>query len=408
MDVQARVLPEGEERIRRSEVNNVQDEPHTGEAAEAALPREVSGPTAPASGGRLVSLDAFRGFTILGMLLVNNIALDAGTPRHLTHAPWNGGVHFADLVFPWFLLIVGVALPYAAASFRKKGLPLRSYLGKVLGRVVTLFLLGCLLTSSIARQPIFGLDVLQLIALAYGAGALLYELPLKVRLPAAAALLIAHWAIIRFLPMPGIGAGTFTEGQNAIAYLNDAYLRDLGLKGLISVIPTTALVLIGTGIGDLLRSERWQPWHKLAWLVVIGGALSVAGWLWNLDLPFNKPVWTGSYILLAAGLGALMLGAFYGLIDLARARALAFPLVVFGSNAIIAYVAPILVKIHMLQEWIWAAPDGNPQTVQQALLQMCIAQFGRNLGGWAYTAGYIFVWWLVLLVLYRKRLFLRV
>jgi predicted acyltransferase len=409
MEMQARVQPRGEETPRGTRVDSRPREGTPAEAPEVppAAPDERAAAPAPAT-GRLLSLDAFRGLTILGMLLVNNIALDTGTPRHLTHAPWNGGVYFADLVFPWFLFIVGVALPYAAASFRRKGLPLRAYLGKVLGRTATLFLLGCLLTSSIAHRPIFGLDVLQLIGLAYGAGALLYELPLRFRLPAAAALLIGHWAVIRFLPVPGVGAGAFTESQNAIFYLNDAYLRDWGMKGLVSVVPTTALVLIGTAVGDLLRSERWPALRKLGGLLVIGAALSLAGWLWSLDLPFNKAVWTASYILLTAGLGCLVLGAFYGLVDLARARPLALPLVVFGSNAIVAYVAPILVKIHMLQEWIWARPGGEPQTVQQALLQACVDQFGRRNGGWAYTAGYILVWWLVLLVLYRKRLFLRV
>jgi len=358
--------------------------------------------------GRLVSLDAFRGLTILGMLLVNNVALDVRTPPHLVHAPWNEGVHFADLVFPWFLLIVGVALPYAAASFHRKRLPLRVYVAKVLGRTVTLYLLGCLLTSSIARQPLFGLDVLQLIALAYCAGALLYELPQKVRIGTAAVLLIGHWAVIRFLPLPGIGAGRFTEEQNAVAYLNATFLQSWGAKGLLSVLPTTALVLIGTAIGDLLRSERWGTSRKLGGMVGAGLAIAAGGWLWSLDLPFNKPVWTASYILLAAGLGTLTLAAFYGMIDGLGWRRLAFPLVVFGSNAIVAYVAPILVKIHVLQEWTWPTADGTPRTLQQGLLEACTDQFGRGQGGWVYTAGYILFWWLVLLLLYRRKLFLRV
>lgn len=407
MEMQARVPHRAEESPSQARVEPEQEE-RQAPASPAAAESSADPVSATPAAGRLVSLDAFRGLTIVGMLLVNNIALDARTPRHLTHAPWNGGVHFADLVFPWFLFIVGVALPYATASFRKKGLPFRAYLGKVLGRVVTLYLFGCLITSSIARQPVFGLDVLQLIGLAYGVGALLYELPARLRLPTAAALLLGHWAIIRFLPIPGLGAGTFSEGQNAIAYLNDTYLRDWGLKGLVSVVPTTALVLIGTAVGDLLRSERLRPGRKLGTLCVAGVVLTGVGWLWSLDLPFNKPVWTASYILYSAGFGSLVLGAFYGLIDLARARALAFPLVVFGSNAIVAYVAPILVKLHLLQEWSWPTPDGNPQTLQQALLQACVEQFGRRNGGWAYTAGYIFVWWLILLILYRKRLFLRV
>ena len=394
MDQQARKRPE------RSEGPELRVVEGTGESAPVPAP-------APGS-GRLVSLDAFRGLTIVGMLLVNNTALDSGTPRHLTHAAWNAGVHFADLVFPWFLFIVGVALPYAAASFRKKGLPRRAYVGKVLGRCLTLFLLGCLLTSSIARQPVLGLDVLQLIGLAYCAGALLYELPPLPRLGVAAALLIGHWAAIRFLPVPGMDPGTFTQEANAIAFLNSNYLQEWGLKGLVSVIPTTALVLIGSGIGDLLRREALTPVKRLAALAGAGLVLASVGWLWSLDLPFNKPVWTASYILFSAGLGALALAIFYGVLDVAGWRRSAFPLVVFGSNAIVAYVAPILVKIHVLQEWTLPTLEGSRQTLQEALLQAAVEQFGRNTGGWAYTAGYIVTWWLVLLVLYRKQWFLRV
>src|SRR5437773_1550708 len=139
---------------------------------------------------------------ILGMLLVNNIALDTATPRPLTHAPWNGGLYFADLVFPWFLLIVGVAIPFSAASARAKGVPSWRYDLKILTRVVTLFLLGCLIDSSTYRYPTFDLGVLQLIGLSYLMAALLYDLPLFRRLLVAAALLTTHWAAIRFLPIP--------------------------------------------------------------------------------------------------------------------------------------------------------------------------------------------------------------
>lgn len=136
------------------------------------------------------------------------------------------------------------------------------------------------------------------------------------------------------------------------------------------------------------------------------------GGLWSLALPFNKPVWTGSYIVFTAGCGALALAALFLLIDVAGWRRPAFPLVVFGSNAIVAYVAPILVKIHVLQEWLWPpsgpGPSSAPSSLQQAIQQALVADFGRVRGGWLYTLGYIGVWWLILFVLYRKRIFLRV
>jgi len=103
---------------------------------------EAEGESPPPAGARMVSLDAFRGLTVLGMLLVNNIALDTMTPTQLTHAGWKQGAHFADLVFPWFLLIVGVAIPFAAASRRERGLSPWRYDLKILSRAATLVALG--------------------------------------------------------------------------------------------------------------------------------------------------------------------------------------------------------------------------------------------------------------------------
>lgn len=384
-------------------------EPEPKAETPTAAPEPSSAPAraAPAS-GRLWSLDAFRGLTILGMLLVNNMALNRATPRQLTHAPWNGGVYVADLVFPWFLLIVGLSMPFAYAAALRKGETGWQRVGKVLGRTLTLFLLGCLLDSSIARRPVLGLDVLQLIGLAYCAASLLMALPLWPRMVAAAVLLLGHWAVIRFLPVGHFAPGQFEASANVIAYLNEHYLAPLGLKGLVSVVPTTALVLIGTGLADLIRARKTAPARTAALLAALGVGLAGLGWLWNLDLPFNKPVWTGSYILFTAGLGALVFAGFYLVLDAWGRRGWAFPLVVFGSNAIFAYVVPVLVKVHILNEWTVPAAAGGTRTVQSALIQAAVRQFGPIWGGWFYTASYIFAWWIVLLVLYRKKLFLRV
>jgi predicted acyltransferase len=385
--------------------------PSLGQARQAATATEAvqSGEKeSGVPGARLLSLDAFRGLTILGMLLVNNIALDAETPAHLTHANWSGRVHFADMVFPWFLFIVGVAVPYAAASHRKKGLPPWHYGLRVLGRAATLFLLGCFLDSTIAHRPVLGLGVLQLIGLTYLMAAMLVSLPIPARAALAAGLLLAHWSLIRFAPVPGVGAGQFTEEANVIRYLNETYLAPLNLKGLLSVIPATALALIGTMVGDLLRRGGAPARWKVAVLIAGGVILVLLGLAWSLHLPMNKPLWTASYILYTAGWGAAALGSLYGLIDVAGLRAWALPLIVPGTNAIVAYVAPILVKVNVLQAWTWTMPDGSHLPLQQALQHGCYVYAGRVAGGWLYTLAYISLWWLILFVLYRKRIFLRV
>ncbi len=379
-------------------------------ASEEQAAPERARPERP-PGARLVSLDAFRGLTIAGMLLVNNIALDERTPAQLTHAPWNGGVRFADLIFPWFLLIVGVALPFSAAGARRKGAGGWRYASRVLGRVFALVFLGCLIDSSLLKRPLFDLNVLQLIGLAYGVGALLYGLPVWLRLPVALGLLAAHAAVIQHLPVPGLGRGVFREDANAIWYLNRAYLHRWHLTGLVSVVPTAALALLGTVIGDALRRERWKPVEKIVVLLVFSGLLTISGWAWHFSLPYNKPVWTASYILWTAGLGGFILTLLYALVDAGGRKWTqwpAFPLIVYGSNAIAAYVGPILIKVFILRVWTWPTPGGARETLEQALLHTATAHYGPYRGGWVYTLGYLFVVWLALLELRRRKLFLRV
>jgi len=374
----------------------------------AEPPAPVEDAHAPAPAPRLSALDAFRGLTILGMLLVNNVALDSATPATLTHAAWNQGVHFADMVFPWFLLIVGVALPFSFASHHRRGAPRWEYDRRVILRALTLILLGCLIDSSLEHRLVFGLGVLQLIGCAYLVATAAYELPLPRRLMVVAGMLLGHWAMLRFIPVPGAPAGLLTETDNFISHVNATYLAPVALRGLFSVIPTAALVLIGTMIGDLLRRPGLSAMAKAGRLFLAGAGLIGAGWLWSRDLPFSKALWTASYVLYTGGWGLLVLGTLYVLMDVWRQKAWAFPFVVFGSNAIVAYVAPILCKVHILQEWRWTMPDGSHLPLQQAFLHWCYGQAGHVGGGWLYTGIYIAVWWVVLLALYRKRLFLRV
>jgi len=356
---------------------------------------------------RLVSLDAFRGLAILGMLLVNEKVFGPATPVQLRHASWNQNPHFADMVFPWFLLIVGVAIPYAAASRRARATSRGGYYLGILRRTVILVLLGMLINSSYAHRPVFNMGVLQLIGLAYFVAALVYDLPTAARLLVVAVFLISHWAAIRFVPVPGVGAGVFTEEQNLIKYLHEAYLGHR-LAGIIGVVPTSALVLIGTAIGDILRREPAPPMRKVGALLGAGLGLVALGWLWNFDLRFNKPYWTASFVVFAAGWGSLVLGVFYLLIDVKRRRAWAFPLVVAGINAIFIYVVPILVKLHTLREWSWPAPGASAVTLEHGLQNLLFLHLGRVPGGVLYTFCYIFFWWLVVLWMYRRKVFLRV
>jgi predicted acyltransferase len=338
------------------------------------------------------------------MLLVNNVALDSATPAQLQHAAWGAGVHLADFVYPWFLFCVGVAIPYAMASLRRKGVPAWRVDLKILSRAALLVLFGLLIDSSIQHRPVFTLGVLQTIGLAYLIAALLYELPFTRRLLIAGIMLAGYGAALTYIHVPG----GFDATHNVVYALNYHYLNGVNLWGLPSVVPTSVLVLLGAAFGDLLRWERLAPWGKLAMLMGAGAVLMGLGYLWSLHLLLNKGLWTPSYILLTAGSGAVLLGFLYLAIDLPRWPWLAYPLLVFGANAILAYIAPILTKLWVLQVWTARAADGTRLSLDQWYLHQVKTAHGPIIGGWIYTIGWIVLWWLVLLVLYRKKIFLRV
>lgn len=358
----------------------------------------------PSSKRRLLSLDALRGLTILLMLLVNNVALDSKTPKQLMHAPWNGGVHLADLVFPWFLFCMGLAVPFSMDGMAAKGMGTATRMGRVLFRAAALFALGCLIDSVQAGSFVIGLDVLQLLGLAYLFAALFYPLHWQARLIVVAALLAGYGLALTLIPYPPAGKPMFEEGRNLVAHVNTSYLARFKLSGLLSVIPTTALVLLAASLTRALRAKAERQSTQLWLLLVSGVVLSIAGIAWNEALPYNKTVWTPSYILLSAGLGCLLLAALYWLLDVRQWNWLAYPFLVFGSNALLAYVGPVLVKLVILQEV--RMPSGL--TLQKAWLATLVERLGQVPGGWAYTVSYIAVVWLVLAMLYHRRWFLRV
>ncbi len=360
----------------------------------------------------MLSLDAFRGFVVASMLLVNNMIWNADTPRQLMHAPWARGVTFTDMILPWFVFTMGVAIPLSGAGLGpSQHQDPRRHLLRVFRRAAVLVALGILLASLENHQVIVGMDVLQLLGLAYLVGTLLSWMPTWTRLATAGVLFAGHWALLALVPVPGFGAGVFEEQHNIISYLDDTYLARFHLThpaGVILVAPASALVLIGTAAGDLLRAPSVREGAKLGVFVLAGSALTLGGILWGRHLPLSKFLWTPSYALLAGGLGLLLLGISYFLVDIARLRALGLLFAVFGSNAILAYIAPIVFHIQVLEAWRWRLPSGQTITLQSMLIEYLTRTLGGIAAIWVYTGTTIVVWWLGLLYLYRKRIIVRV
>src|SRR5579859_4913041 len=169
---------------------------------------------------RLVSLDAFRGAVIAGMLVVNNVPWTTATPRQLMHAPWGQGVTFTDMILPWFVLAMGVVVPQSHAAHGAVWLRI----WRIVRRAALLVALGVMIDSLEAHQLALNIDVLQLIGLSYLVAASLGALPMAARLAAAAALLGGHTFLLERVAAPGQAAGVLGEGHNIVQYLNDTYL----------------------------------------------------------------------------------------------------------------------------------------------------------------------------------------
>lgn len=386
--------------------------------AAATLAAEVSGPPPPLT-GRLVSLDVFRGITIAAMLLVNNPGTWSAIYPPLRHAEWHGWTP-TDLIFPFFLYIVGVAMVFSFAKQRRDGAREAAMFRKVARRAAVLVLLGLLLHSF----PWIGYDygslripgVLQRIGVAYLlAGAVVLWLGPKGRAAVCAGLLLGYWAVMSWVPVPGIGAGVLEPGQDPGAFLDRAIFgtdhlwaqaRTWDPEGLLSTMPAVATVLLGVFNGEWLRSAR-SPGRTTAGMLAAGALAVAAGLMWGAVFPINKPLWTSSYVVFTAGAAALALAACYWVVDVKERRRWAFPFVLFGVNAIAAFwlssaMARVLNMIRV------PAADGDlalKTWIYRHGFESWLAPVNASL---AFALCFVGVWTLIMGAFYRRRIFLKV
>ena len=300
--------------------------------------------------GRLYSLDLFRGITIAAMIVVNNQS-SASAYWPLQHAAWNGATP-TDLIFPFFLFIVGVSLVFSLESRLARGESRRSLVLHTIRRSVALFVIGLALNALVwlhtgtMRIP----GVLQRIAVVYCATMLIaMYAKLPGRIAWAIGLLVGYWILLRYLPVPGYGfpgrdIPLLDPDANLAAYLDRKLLlghlwegtRDP--EGILSTLPAIATALCGVLTGDWLRSER-RSLQKVRGLFTLGAGLVALGELWGLWFPINKKLWTSSYVLFTAGCALICFALCYWLTDIKRFRGpWTSPFIVFGSNAIASYV----------------------------------------------------------------------
>jgi predicted acyltransferase len=295
---------------------------------------------------RLISLDAFRGATIVAMILVNSPGSHTYVYSLLQHAEWNGWT-FADIIFPFFLFIVGVSMTFSLARRKEEADKYPQLLRQVLKRTIVLFGLGLFLNSfptfDLATLRIPG--VLQRIAVCYFFASLVLLLAgVKAQAYWTAGLLLAYWLMMQFVPVPGIGAGVYLPGSNFAAYIDSLLLSGhmwtrtgtWDPEGILSTVPAVASTLFGVLTGHWLRSAASMR-KKTMGMLAAGMLLVLVGEVLNVWLPINKNLWTSSFAIFMAGLAVICLAAFYWLIDVQGYQRWAKPFVVSGMNAIAAY-----------------------------------------------------------------------
>jgi predicted acyltransferase len=362
---------------------------------------------------RLISVDAFRGLTIAAMILVNNPGSWSFVYPPLRHAEWHGWTP-TDLIFPFFLFIVGISIALSFSKRIEEGRPPGSLYGKIFQRSAAIFALGLFLhlfpRFRFATMRIPG--VLQRIAVCFLIGALIYlNTRPKSRTVLSLAILLGSWALMTLVPVPGYGAGVLDPKGNLCGFLDvkllagHIYKPDFDPEGILSTLPAVATVLLGSLAGDWLRGARTNV-SKLYGMLAAGAVLTAAGLALHPFYPINKQLWTSTFVIFTAGMALLVFGACYFLIEIRRARAWAAPFLVFGTNAIAVFAgSTLMVKILMM---ITFSDGGKILNPIGYLYQHVLSPFaGPYLGSLIYPLALILLWLLIILPLYKRRIFIR-
>jgi predicted acyltransferase len=384
---------------------------------------------------RLLSLDVLRGLTIAFMIMVNNSGPGGWAQMH--HAAWNG-LTATDLVFPTFLFLVGVSIVFSTEARLRRGDSRAKLAGHAVRRAAILFALGVFTNGfphfHLQHLRIYG--VLQRIAVCYLVVALLYLWDRRVwtKVLLLVCLLVGYWALVRLVPVPGAGVPGrdipfLDKNQNIVAWLdrqlmpghlyeestddnpgNPHNTRDP--EGLLSDIPAIGTALLGLLTGLWLR--MWLP-TSFKTLGLVGGAASLLamGYLWALWFPLNKKMWTSSYVLVAAGFSLLALALLYWAIEQRGggqrgwSKALAWPWLVFGSNAIVAYV--ISEELYVLLKQIHFTDGGKASDPLRYVFQHVFMNISDP--GWrsfVYVVVYTAVCFLPVWLLYSRKIFVKI
>lgn len=363
-------------------------------------------------GQRLYSLDALRGFDMFWIMgadaLFHNLAKATGSPfwqvmaTQMDHPEWNG-FYFYDLIFPLFLFLAGVATPYSVGKKLENGESRQKLLLTVVKRGLILVVLGVIVNNGLRIREFDDIrfaSVLGRIGLAYMFANIIYLYSKKItQYVWFFGILIGYWLLLKFTSAPGFPRGDLTMEGNFASYLDrlivpgKLYLKIHDPEGLISTIPAIATGLFGIFAGNLLKNTPILPQKKALYLAVAGAIAIVLSLIWNLDFPINKNLWTSSFVLLTGGISLMLLSLFYYVIDVKGYQKWAFFFKVIGMNSILIYMSGRFINwqytTNSFFQWLGELV-GDPYNI--VIMSLCV----------------IFVKWLFLYILHKKKVFLRV
>ena len=309
---------------------------------------------------RIESIDALRGinmFWLMGfdgaMLALAAMTRDKGPAlkavggflgHQFTHVDWQG-LRFYDFIFPLFIFVTGISIVLSLPSLIEREGIAKAHV-RVVRRSLLLYVMGVIAYGGISQHwaDVRLLGVLQRLALCYFFTSLMFlNFNFRGLIVATVTLLVGYWALMTFVPVPGIGAGSYAPDANLANWIDHHYLpgrqwditRDP--EGMLSTLPAIATCLLGVLAGLLMRDTRLAPEQKTLWLIAAGCTLLAGGYLWALQFPIIKAIWTSSFVLVTAGYSTLMLAALHQIVDVWGFRRWATIFTWIGANAITLY-----------------------------------------------------------------------
>ena len=361
---------------------------------------------------RLVSLDAFRGLTMMLMVLVNNAGSDA-IYHQLRHSEWNGWT-ITDAVFPSFLWIVGVAITLSLGGRVERGVPRSRLFGQIARRALILYVLGLIVYVAPAFDPSTQrlLGVLQRIGICYLIASAIYlTTGIRGQLIWIAGLLAAYWMMMTLIPVPGYGAGDLSVAGNFAHYVdriilghhNYASSKTWDPEGIISTIPAIATALFGIMAGHMLRLKRSLS-ERVAWLFLVGNCLITVALICEIWMPINKKLWTSPFALFMAGLDFVVFAGFLWLVDGCGYKRWVRPMVIMGMNAIAVYMLS-----ELFDELISNVHLSGGESVRRWIFHTIFVPLGPpSVSALLYALAYTALMYAFAYFLYRKHWFFRV